>query len=229
MKTIGLIGGMSWESTATYYSIINSRINTELGKNHSAQCIVYSFDFQAIEELQYAGRWAELEVELTKAAKALKAAGADFLVICTNTVHKVADNIEKEVGLPLLHIADVVGEAVKNDGLHRVGLLGTIFTMEEDFYVKRLESRFGLEVLIPEKDDRQIVNNIIFSELVKGIVKESSKNQYLQIMDKMKKRGAQGIILGCTEIGLLIKEYELPLYDSAILHANKAAQISLVP
>ncbi|HOV93257.1 MAG TPA: aspartate/glutamate racemase family protein [Spirochaetales bacterium] len=229
MKTIGLIGGMSWESTATYYSIVNSRINTELGKNHSAQCIVYSFDFQTIEELQYAGRWAELEVELIKAANALKAAGADFLVICTNTVHKVADNIEKEVGLPLLHIADVVGEAVRNDGLYRVGLLGTIFTMEEDFYVKRLESRFDLEVLIPEKDDRQIVNNIIFSELVKGIVKESSKNQYLQIMDKMKERGAQGIILGCTEIGLLIKEYELPLYDSAILHANKAAKMSLRP
>jgi len=168
-------------------------------------------------------------VELTKAAKALKAAGADFLVICTNTVHKVADNIQKEVGLPLLHIADVVGEAVQNDGLHRVGLLGTIFTMEEDFYVKRLESRFGLEVLIPEKDDRQIINNIIFSELVKGIVKESSKNEYLRIMNKLKEQGAEGIILGCTELGLLIKEYDLPLYDCAILHANKAAQMSLMP
>ncbi|HNX73336.1 MAG TPA: aspartate/glutamate racemase family protein [Spirochaetales bacterium] len=227
MKTIGLIGGMSWESTATYYSVINSRINAELGKNHSAQCIIYSFDFQTIEELQYAGRWAELEVELTKAARALKAAGADFLVICTNTVHKVADNLEKEVGLPLLHIADVVGEAAQNDGFHRVGLLGTIFTMEEDFYVKRLESRFGLDVLIPEKADREVINNIIYSELVKGVVKESSKNEYLRIMDKMKKQGAEGIILGCTEIGLLIKEYDLPLYDSAILHANKAAKMSL--
>ena len=227
MKTIGLIGGMSWESTATYYSIINSRVNAELGKNHSAQCIVYSFDFQTIEELQYAGRWAALEVELTKAAKALKTAGADFLVICTNTVHKVADNIEKEVGLPLLHIADVVGEAVQNDGLHRVGLLGTIFTMEEDFYVKRLESRFGLEVLVPERDDRQRINDIIYAELVKGITKESSKNEYLRIMNEMKGRGAQGVILGCTEIGLLIKDYDLPLYDSAILHANKAARMSL--
>ena len=177
MITIGLIGGMSWESTVTYYSIINSRINAELGKNHSAQCIVYSFDFQNIEELQYAGKWAELEVELIKAAKALKAAGADFLVICTNTVHKVADNIEKEVGLPLLHIADVVGEAVQTDGRQRIGLLGTIFTMEEDFYVRRLESKFGLDVLVPEKNDRQVINNIIFSEIVKGIVKERSKNE----------------------------------------------------
>ncbi|HPG91217.1 MAG TPA: amino acid racemase [Rectinema sp.] len=229
MKTIGLIGGMSWESTVTYYSIINSRINAELGKNHSAQCIVYSFDFQNIEELQYAGKWAELEVELIKAAKALKAAGADFLVICTNTVHKVADNIEKEVGLPLLHIADVVGEAVQTDGRQRIGLLGTIFTMEEDFYVRRLESKFGLDVLVPEKNDRQVINNIIFSELVKGIVKERSKNEYLRIMDILKNQGAEGIVLGCTEIGLLIKEYDLPLYDSAVLHANKAATMSLIP
>jgi aspartate racemase len=229
MKTIGLIGGMSWESTVTYYSIINSRINAELGKNHSAQCIVYSFDFQNIEELQYAGKWAELEVELIKAAKALKAAGADFLVICTNTVHKVADNIEKEVGLPLLHIADVVGEAVQTDGRQRIGLLGTIFTMEEDFYVRRLESKFGLDVLVPEKNDRQVINNIIFSELVKGIVKERSKNEYFRIMDILKNQGAEGIVLGCTEIGLLIKEYDLPLYDSAVLHANKAATMSLIP
>ncbi|HNZ93523.1 MAG TPA: amino acid racemase [Rectinema sp.] len=229
MKTIGLIGGMSWESTVTYYSIINSRINAELGKNHSAQCIVYSFDFQNIEELQYAGKWAELEVELIKAAKALKAAGADFLVICTNTVHKVADNIEKEVGLPLLHIADVVGEAVQTDGRQRIGLLGTIFTMEEDFYVRRLESKFGLHVLVPEKNDRQVINNIIFSELVKGIVKERSKNEYLRIMDILKNQEAEGIVLGCTEIGLLIKEYDLPLYDSAVLHANKAATMSLIP
>lgn len=229
MKTIGLIGGMSWESTVTYYSIINSRINAELGKNHSAQCIVYSFDFQNIEELQYAGKWAELEVELIKAAKALKAAGADFLVICTNTVHKVADNIEKEVGLPLLHIAYVVGEAVQTDGRQRIGLLGTIFTMEEDFYVRRLESKFGLDVLVPEKNDRQVINNIIFSELVKGIVKERSKNEYLRIMDILKNQGAEGIVLGCTEIGLLIKEYDLPLYDSAVLHANKAATMSLIP
>ena len=229
MKTIGSIGGMSWESTVTYYSIINSRINAELGKNHSAQCIVYSFDFQNIEELQYAGKWAELEVELIKAAKALKAAGADFLVICTNTVHKVADNIEKEVGLPLLHIADVVGEAVQTDGRQRIGLLGTIFTMEEDFYVRRLESKFGLDVLVPEKNDRQVINNIIFSELVKGIVKERSKNEYLRIMDILKNQGAEGIVLGCTEIGLLIKEYDLPLYDSAVLHANKAATMSLIP
>ncbi len=229
MKTIGLIGGMRWESTVTYYSIINSRINAELGKNHSAQCIVYSFDFQNIEELQYAGKWAELEVELIKAAKALKAAGADFLVICTNTVHKVADNIEKEVGLPLLHIADVVGEAVQTDGRQRIGLLGTIFTMEEDFYVRRLESKFGLHVLVPEKNDRQVINNIIFSELVKGIVKERSKNEYLRIMDILKNQEAEGIVLGCTEIGLLIKEYDLPLYDSAVLHANKAATMSLIP
>ena len=151
------------------------------------------------------------------------------MVICTNTVHKVADNIEKEVGLPLLHIADVVGEAVQTDGRQRIGLLGTIFTMEEDFYVRRLESKFGLDVLVPEKNDRQVINNIIFSELVKGIVKERSKNEYLRIMDILKNQEAEGIVLGCTEIGLLIKEYDLPLYDSAVLHANKAATMSLIP
>lgn len=141
----------------------------------------------------------------------------------------MADNIEKEVGLPLLHIADVVGEAVQTDGRQRIGLLGTIFTMEEDFYVRRLESKFGLDVLVPEKNDRQVINNIIFSELVKGIVKERSKNEYLRIMDILKNQEAEGIVLGCTEIGLLIKEYDLPLYDSAVLHANKAATMSLIP
>ena len=227
MKTIGLIGGMSWESTIPYYSILNTQVNKALGKNHSAKCIIYSVDFQNIEELQYAGEWLKLEKELIKASKTLKTAGADCIVVCTNTMHKVVDTIEDEVGIPLIHIVDAIGDVITKEKKTRIGLLGTIFTMKEDFYRKRLEDKYGLEVIIPNIDDMDIVNRVIYSELVKGIINESSRNEYLRIMDKMKNDGAEGIILGCTEIGLLIKEYPLSLYDSTIIHANKAAEYCL--
>ena len=227
MKTIGLIGGMSWESTIPYYSILNTQVNKALGKNHSAKCIIYSVDFQSIEELQYSGEWVQLEKELIKASKALKAAGADCIVVCTNTMHKVVDNIEKETGIPLIHIVDAIGDVITKQEKTQIGLLGTVFTMKEDFYRKRLEDKYGLKVIIPNVNDMDIVNRIIYSELVKGIINESSKSEYLRIMDKMKNNGAEGIILGCTEIGLLIKEYPLTLYDSTIIHANKAAEYCL--
>jgi len=227
MLTVGLIGGMSWESTAPYYSIINKDVNARLGRNHSAKCIVYSFDFQEIEDLQYAGEWDELERKLIAAGKSLKSAGAECLVVCTNTMHKVVDEMERSVGIPLIHIVDAIGEVILKEGRRKIGLLGTIFTMEEDFYRKRLTDKFGVNVIIPGKADRQIVNDVIYKELVKGIINETSRGEYLRIMDAMKNEGAEGIVLGCTEIGLLVREYELPLYDSTPIHAHKAAEFSL--
>lgn len=222
MKTVGMIGGMSWESTIPYYRIINSGVNEKLGRNHSAKCIVYSVDFQEIEELQFAGDWESLRHIMYEAGSSLKAAGADFVVLCTNTMHKVMNDFEADVGIPLLHITDAVGETIKKIGLQRIGLLGTIFTMEQDFYKERLVEKYGLDVVIPNKNDRTVVHDIIFRELVKGVVKESSRQKYLEIMDKMKADHIQGIILGCTEIGSLISEYSLPLFDSTRIHAEKA-------
>ena len=227
MKTVGLIGGMSWESTVPYYEIINKGINKELGKNHSAKCIVYSVDFQEIEELQYSGDWDRLSKIIINAGFCLKAAGADFIVLCTNTMHKVVDNFDNTVGLPLLHIADAVGEDITRNGIQRIGLLGTIFTMEQDFYKKKLINKYNLDVVIPDKDDREVINEIIYKELVKGIIKEASKEKYIKIMDKIKKEQVQGIILGCTEIGLLVNQYSLPLFDSTRIHANKAVELML--
>lgn len=227
MKTIGLIGGMSWESTSVYYSLINQGINSSLHKNHSAKCIVYSFDFQEIEDLQYAGDWDALRKKIIEAGTALKKAGADEIVLCTNTMHKVVSDFETEVGRPLIHIADAVGQAIVRSGLKKIGLLGTIFTMEQDFYRSILTQRYGLEVLIPKKDDRICVNSIIYEELVKGIIREESRKTYYRIMDDLVSEGAQGIILGCTEIGLLVKEYGAPLFDSTILHAHRAVEASL--
>ncbi len=227
MKTVGLIGGMSWESTIPYYEIINSGVNKKLGKNHSARCVVYSVDFQEIEELQYAGDWETLNKIIINAGLALKAAGVDFAALCTNTMHKVVDNFEAATGLALLHITDAVGETIKNNNIKRIGLLGTKFTMEQDFYKERLIKKFGLEVLTPEKDDREVINDIIYKELVKGIIKETSLARYIKIMDKMKAQGAQGVILGCTEIGLLVQEYTLPLFDSTKIHAEKIVETML--
>ena len=227
MKTVGLIGGMSWESTVPYYEIINKGINKELGKNHSAQCIVYSVDFQQIEELQYSGDWDRLNKIIINAGLCLKAAGADFIVLCTNTMHKVVDNFDNTVGVPLLHIADAVGEDITKTGIKRIGLLGTIFTMEQDFYKDKLIEKYKLEVVIPDKNDRQVINDIIYKELVKGVIKETSKEKYIKIMDKMKKEQVQGIILGCTEIGLLVNQYSLPLFDSTKIHADKAIELML--
>jgi aspartate racemase len=227
MKTVGLIGGMSWESTVPYYEIINKGINKKLGKNHSAKCIVYSVDFQEIEELQYSGDWNRLNEIIINAGLCLKAAGADIIVLCTNTMHKVVDNFDNTVGLPLLHIADAIGEEILKNTIKRVGLLGTIFTMEQDFYKEKLINKYHLEVVIPDKNDRELINEIIYKELVKGIIKESSKEEYIKIMDKMKKENVQGIILGCTEIGLLVDQYSLPLFDSTTIHANKTIELIL--
>jgi len=221
MKTAGLIGGMSWESTATYYTLINQGVNAALGKNHSAKILMHSFDFQEIEELQYAGDWTALKERILDAGARLKHAGADFAVLCTNTMHKVVGSFENEVGIPLIHIADAVGESARNRRLESVGLLGTIFTMEQNFYKDVLESRHHLKVIVPKKSDREVINTVIYEELVKGIVRERSRIEYMRIMDELLDQGVQAIVLGCTEIGLLIKEYKAPLLDSTILHADK--------
>ena len=227
MKTIGLIGGMSWESTVPYYALINRETNRMLGKNHSAKIVLYSFDFETIEEMQYDGRWDELRRLIVEAGTKLKNAGADFAVLCTNTMHKVAGDFETQAGIPLLHIAQAVGEKVREKGVERVGLLGTKFTMEENFYRQILEDEFRLKVLIPGEQDRKIVNSIIYEELVKGIVREESKKEYVRIMESMKGTGAEAIILGCTEIGLLMKNFDIPIFDSAEIHARQAVMMSL--
>ena len=227
MKTIGLIGGMSWESSSLYYSIINKEVRRLLGKSHSASCIMYSFDFQGIEEKQYAGQWEELEAEMVEAGMKLKSAGADFIVLCTNTMHKLMDHFEEKTGLPFLHIADVVAEEMAKDGLKTIGLLGTKFTMGEDFYKKRIHERYGMTVLVPDERDQEDVNRIIYKELVRGVVKKESRTKYEEVIDRLMERGAQGIILGCTEIGILIKKHRCPLYDTTPLHAVKAAEMSV--
>jgi len=224
MRTVGLIGGMSWESTTTYYTLINRGINSALGKSHSAKILLYSFDFQRIEELQLAGDWLTLKKRIVGAGQILKRAGADLIVLCTNTMHKVAGDFEKQVGIPLIHIADAVGQTVVEQGIKTIGLLGTTFTMEERFYKEILEEQYQLTVVIPEKVDREAVNSIIYNELVRGIVSATSKDRYFDIMDKLTGQGAQGIILGCTEIGLLITTYKAPLIDSTIVHARAAVE-----
>ncbi len=227
MKTIGLIGGMSWESSAVYYSLVNQEIRRRLGKSHSASCVLWSFDFQEIEELQYAGKWDVLQDRMYEAGKGLKAAGADFAVLCTNTMHKVMDNFEEDIGIPLLHIVDAAGEAIQADGKTRIGLLGTKFTMEGGFYADRLRGRFGLEVITPGPEDRATVNDIIYKELVRGVVSDGSRRKYEAIIDGLAERGAQGVILGCTEIGLLVKEHACTLYDTTLLHARQAVSYAL--
>jgi aspartate racemase len=227
MKTIGLIGGMSWESTSLYYTIINEGVNKSLKKNHSAKCLIYSFDFQEIEDLQYKGEWNLLRDKIINAGIVLKNAGSDYVVLCTNTMHKVVDGFEEKVGIPLLHIADAVGQEIKNAKIRRVGLLGTIFTMEQDFYKSVLIKKYGLDVIVPDDSDRKTINSIIYDELVKGVVGSESRDKYYKIMDNLKKSGAEGVILGCTEIGLLVKDYSLPIFDSTKIHAELAVEKSL--
>jgi aspartate racemase len=228
MKTIGLIGGMSWESSAVYYSLINREIRELLGKSHSASCLMFSFDFQEIEELQYAGDWAALRLRMFAAGRSLRAAGAELLVLCTNTMHKVMDGVEAELGLPFLHIVDAAGDAIKKDGLKHIGLLGTRFTMEGGFYADRLRERYGLDVIVPEPCDRDAVNEIIYRELVRGQLRDESRERYVAVIDDLAARGAEGVILGCTEIGLLIQGHPLlPLFDTTVLHAKHAARLSL--
>jgi len=229
VKTLGLIGGMSWESTVPYYRTINQTVKEQLGGLHSARLLLYSVDFAQIEKLQHAGDWDAAGAVLADAARSLKAGGAQLLVICTNTMHKVADAVEAASGLPLLHIADPTGEAIRACGFTRIGLLGTRFTMEQDFYRQRLIERHGLEVLVPEPDERDTVHRVIYDELCQGVTREQSRAAYRGVMASLVARGAQGIILGCTEIGLLVGEGDasVPLFDTTALHARAAALAAL--
>jgi len=229
MKTIGMIGGMSWESSIEYYRIINEKVKENLGGLHSAKSLMYSVDFAEIEALQHAGRWDEATQAMIEAAKHVESGGADFIVICTNTMHKMADEVEAAIGIPLLHIADATAEAIKSQKLGKIGLLGTKFTMEEDFYRGRLVEKHGLDVLIPGADDREIVHRVIYDELVLGEIKAKSREVYKQIIEKLIAEGAQGIILGCTEIGLLVKDEDsrVPLFDTTNIHAVAAVEMAL--
>ena len=228
MKTIGLIGGMSWESTATYYQIINTVIKEELGGLHSAKCLLYSVDFAEIEECQANGDWERSGSILAKAAESLEKAGADFIIICTNTMHKVIDQIQVGIHIPILHIAEVTADELIKQNIHKVALLGTKYTMEQDFYKSKLITK-GIEVLIPDTDDITKVNTIIYDELCRGIILEESKMIYIDIINRLSKKGAQGVILGCTEIGLLVHQSDtnIPLFDTAFLHAKRAALHSI--
>jgi aspartate racemase len=225
MQTIGLLGGMSWESTQSYYAAINQGIKQQLGGLHSARLVLYSVDFAEIEALQQQGDWAGAARILGQAAHSLQSAGADFLVIATNTMHKVANEIAQQIRIPLLHIADATAQVLQQRGVQRVGLLGTAFTMEQAFYRERLEAQ-GIEVLVPEAPERAEVHRIIYQELCLGTLTETSRSAYLQIIDALAERGAQGVILGCTEIGLLVQQADtsVPLYDTTAIHA--AATVS---
>lgn len=229
MKTIGMLGGMSWESTVPYYRLINQRVQKRLGGLHSARILLYSLDFQEVERLQHAGEWDRAGTLLADAAQRLQTAGAGFLIICTNTMHKVAPAVEAATALPLLHIADPTALAVVAAGFRRVGLLGTRFTMEEDFYRERLQDEHGLEVLIPDAGDRLEVHRIIYEELCQGVVDDGSRAVYRGVIDRLIARGAEAVILGCTEISLLVeqKDSRVPLFDTTTLHARAAADHAL--
>ena len=228
MKTIGLIGGMSWESTVTYYKIINETVKEKLGGLHSAKCILYSVDFQEIEECQANGNWEKSGEILGEAAYNLEKAGADFIVICTNTMHKVVDQIKEKISIPILHIAEMTAEKILEKGLENIALLGTKYTMEQDFYKSKLIEK-GINVIIPDKNDIEIINEVIYDELCLGTINSNSKKKFLEIVDKLRSKEAEGIILGCTEIGLLIKntDTDVPLFDTAIIHAEQAAMYSI--
>lgn len=229
MKTIGLLGGMSWESSLEYYRILNETVKARLGGFHSADCLMYSVDFDEVEKLQHQDQWDELTGMMITAAKRIEAGGAEILVICTNTMHKMAPEMQSAIGIPLLHIADAAGEAIKSQGLHTVGLLGTKFTMEGDFYRKRLNEQFELKVLIPEEADREMVHNTIYGELVKGMIRPESRQAFQTVIEKLRQRGAQGVILGCTEIPLLVKQadVDIPVFDTTRIHAEAAVDWSL--
>ena len=229
MKTIGMIGGMSWESSSEYYRLINQKVRERLGGLHSAKCLMYSVEFAEIEAWMRDGKWDRIESSMVETAKTLENAGADAVLICTNTIHKVAEQVESQIQVPLLHIADAAGEALKAAGISRAGLLGTRFTMEEDFYRKRLSDKFGLEVVVPEKKDRELVDRVIFDELCVGIIEESSRDVYVSIMKGLAEQGAGGIVLGCTEIGLLVSpdDSKIPLFDTTEIHAAAAVDFAL--
>lgn len=224
MKTIGLLGGMSWESSSEYYRILNETIAKKLGDLHSADCLLYSVDFAEVEALQHEGQWDALTDMMISAAQRLEHGGAEILLICTNTMHRMAPEIQAAIEIPLLHIADAAGEAIQAQRLHKVGLLGTRFTMEGDFYRQRLMEKFELEVLIPEEADRETVHNVIYGELVKGQLKDSSRDAFLEIIAKLQANGAEGVILGCTEIPLLVHQadVEIAVFDTTRIHAEAA-------
>lgn len=228
MKTIGLIGGLSWESTTDYYRYINTLVKEKMGGLHSAKCLLYSFDFEEIVALQKAGHWEKATELMINAAKTLEAGGADVVLICTNTMHKMAKEVQASLSIPLLHIAEVTGNKAKEAGLKKVGLLGTMFTMEHVFYKETLLDQ-GIETIVPEKEDRESVHHIIFDELCKGIILPESKKTYIRIIEKLIDQGAEGVILGCTEIPLLIKQEDssIPLFDTTFLHAKAAVSFAL--
>lgn len=228
MKTIGLIGGMSWESSLEYYRMINKKVNARLGGLHSAECLLYSVDFEEIEQLQSAGEWQKAGKQLADVAKKLEQAGAELIVICTNTMHKVVEQIEDGIDIPVLHIADATAAEIHSQGLVKVGLLGTRYTMEQDFYRTRIESS-GIDVLVPPAQQRSEINRIIFEELVAGELRQSSKETFQQAIRELVEEGAEGIILGCTEIGLLIKpeDAEVPVFDTTAIHASAAVDQAL--
>ena len=231
MRTIGLLGGMSWESTLTYYRAINEGVKQRLGGLHSARIVLYSVDFDPIEKLQQSGDWEATGDILSDAARRIEAGGADFMLICTNTMHKVADQVAAAVKIPLLHIAEATGEALRRASVNRVGLLGTAFTMEQDFYKGRLTEKYGLEVLVPDANERLMVHDVIYQELCLGVIKPQSKQAYVDIVDHLARQGAEAVILGCTEIGLLIKQTDttVPLYDTTFIHAEQAVTLALSP
>lgn len=229
MKTIGLLGGMSWESTELYYRLINEGVKNKLGGLHSARIAMISVDFDPIEKLQHSGQWEQTGRLLAEDARKIEAAGADFLLICTNTMHKVAPQVEAAVDIPLLHLADVTADRIKEHQLNTIGLLGTNFTMEQDFYKGRLIDRHGLNVIVPSEADRQVIHRIIYDELCLGVVKEASRKEYLRIMEKMRSDGADGIIEGCTEIVMLVQQAHtaIPLFDTTAIHAEAAVAMAL--
>ncbi|QUD88550.1 aspartate/glutamate racemase family protein [Phenylobacterium montanum] len=228
-RVIGLIGGMSWESSAEYYRIINQEARRRLGEAHSARSLMWTFDFAEIEALQHAGAWDRLTGMMIEAAQRLERGGAGLIVICTNTMHRMADEVAAATGIPLLHIADPTAAAIRAAGLTRVGLLGTAFTMEQDFYKGRLAREHGLEVLVPDDDDRAVVHRVIYHELIAGIVREDSRALYREVIARLVQRGAQAVILGCTEIMLLVKPEDstVPLFDTTTLHALAAVDWAL--
>lgn len=229
MKTIGLLGGMSWESTVSYYRALNEGVKAALGGLHSAKLCLYSVDFAEIERLQHAGDWDATAEILCRAARSVEAGGADFLLIGTNTMHKVAPQIAEAITIPLLHIADATAQRLAADGIYRVGLLGTRFTMEEDFYKGRIARGFGIEVLVPDAAQRDLVHEVIYTELCLGQVKEASRLRFLEIIQSLREQGAEAVILGCTEIALLVQQShtEVPLYDTTAIHAEEAVKWAL--
>ena len=229
MKTIGLIGGMSWESSAEYYRILNELTKKALGNMHSCKCILYSVEFGEIEALQRNGEWEKLTNIMVDAAQKLEKAGAEFVVICTNTMHMMAPEVQAAIGIPVLHIADAAAEEIKKQGLKKVGLLGTRFTMEKEFYKGRIAEKHGIEVIVPSETDQTTIHNVIYNELVQGVVKQESKNQYKEVIQRLVDNGAEGIILGCTEIPMLIKQDDIsvPIFDTTTIHAEYAMEYAL--